>query len=67
MAEASKLSGTERAAVLLMSLGDEVAADILKLMGPKEVQKLGGAMAGLKWLKIKPRWESILKNVLRKC
>ncbi len=47
MAEASKLSGTERAAVLLMSLGDEVAADILKLMGPKEVQKLGGAMAGL--------------------
>lgn len=47
MAEESKLNGTERAAVLLMSLGDEVAADILKLMGPKEVQKLGGAMAGL--------------------
>ncbi len=43
----SKLTGTERAAVLLMSLGDEVAADILKLMGPKEVQKIGGAMANL--------------------
>lgn len=43
----SKLSGTERAAVLLMSLGDEMAADILKLMGPKEVQKIGGVMANI--------------------
>lgn len=30
-----------------MSLGDDMAAEILKLMGPKEVQKIGGAMAGL--------------------
>ncbi len=43
----SKLSGTERAAVFLMSLGDDMAADILKLMGPKEVQKIGGVMASL--------------------
>ena len=43
----SKLSGTERAAVLLMSLGDDMAADVLKLMGPKEVQKIGGAMANM--------------------
>jgi len=33
--------------VFLMSLGDDMAADILKLMGPKEVQKIGGVMAGL--------------------
>ncbi len=33
--------------MFLMSLGDDMAADILKLMGPKEVQKIGGVMAGL--------------------
>jgi len=47
MADGGKLSGTERAAVLLMSLGDDMAADVLKLMGPKEVQKIGGAMANM--------------------
>ena len=36
-----KLGGTERAAVLLMSLGEEVAAEVLTHMGPKEVQKVG--------------------------
>ncbi len=40
-------SGTERAAVLLMSLGEELAADVMKLMGPKEVQRIGQAMATL--------------------
>ncbi len=43
----AQLSGTERAAILLMSLGEKDAAEILKHMGPKEVQKLGQAMAGL--------------------
>lgn len=47
MAE-SKMSGTERAAILLMSLGEEDAASVLKLMGPKEVQKIGTVMATLK-------------------
>jgi len=47
MADSNKLTGTERAAVLLMSLGDDMAADVLKLMGPKEVQKIGGAMASM--------------------
>ncbi len=47
MGDGGKLSGTERAAVLLMSLGDDMAADVLKLMGPKEVQKIGGAMANM--------------------
>ncbi len=41
----SQLSGSERAAILLMRLGERDAAQILKHMGPKEVQKLGHAMA----------------------
>jgi len=40
-----KLSGAERAAVLLMSLGEQDAAEVLKHMSPKEVQKIGEAMA----------------------
>ena len=40
-------SGTSKAAVLLLTLGEEDAAQILKHMGPKEVQKVGGAMATL--------------------
>jgi flagellar motor switch protein FliG len=44
MAEA-KLSGTDRAAVLLLTLGEASAAEVLKHMGPKEVQKVGSAMA----------------------
>lgn len=47
MAEA-KLTGTERAAILLMSLGEDDAASVLKLMGPKEVQKIGTVMATLR-------------------
>ena len=42
---AAKLSGAERAAILLMSLGEKDAAAILKYLGPKEVQKVGAAMA----------------------
>lgn len=41
----SQFSGSERAAILLMTLGEKEAAQILKHMGPKEVQKLGHAMA----------------------
>lgn len=37
----------EQAAVLLLTLGEADAAQVLRHMGPKEVQRLGGAMAGL--------------------
>ena len=40
-------TGLEKAAILLRSIGDKEAAEILKLMGPKEVQKIGEAMAGM--------------------
>lgn len=43
----SKISGVNRAAILLLALGETNAADILKHMGPKEVQEVGMAMAGL--------------------
>ncbi len=43
----SNLSGAEKSAVLLMSLGEEDAAKVLKHMGPKEVKKIGMAMAEL--------------------
>ena len=39
------LSGVQRAAVLLLSLGEAEAAEVLKHMSAKEVQKLGIAMA----------------------
>ncbi|MEQ1439330.1 flagellar motor switch protein FliG [Fontimonas sp. SYSU GA230001] len=40
-------SGIERAAILLMSLGETEAAEVLKHMGAKDVQKVGAAMATL--------------------
>ena len=40
-------NGAERAAILLMTLGEQAAAEILKHMTPKEVQKVGAAMAAL--------------------
>lgn len=42
------MSGTERAALLLMTLGEREAAEVLKYMGANEVQQLGTAMATLK-------------------
>ncbi|WJW74574.1 flagellar motor switch protein FliG [Thiohalobacter sp. IOR34] len=42
-----KISGTDRAAIFLLSLGEDKAAEVLKHMGPKEVQKVGAAMASL--------------------
>lgn len=41
------LSGTQNAALLLMTLGEEDAAQILKYMGTKDVQRIGTAMATL--------------------
>jgi len=50
MPEAKKqpgLSGLERAAILLLSLGEQGAAEVLKHIGPKQVHKVSTAMAGL--------------------
>lgn len=42
-----KVSRLESAAILLMTLGEADAAQILKHMGPKEVQRVGAQMAQL--------------------
>jgi flagellar motor switch protein FliG len=39
--------GVQRSAILLMSIGEEEAVEVFKHLGPKEVQKLGLAMAKL--------------------
>jgi len=40
--------GIHKSAVLLMSLGEDAAASVLKHLAPREVQKIGAAMATLK-------------------
>jgi len=45
---ASEDESIENAAILLMSLGEEEAAQVFKHLGPKEVQKLGETIARMK-------------------
>lgn len=40
--------GVQRAAILLMTLGEEHAAEILRYLEPREVQRIGAAMANIK-------------------
>ena len=40
--------GVQRSALLLMSLGEDEAAEVLKFLAPREVQKIGAAMASIK-------------------
>lgn len=45
--DVNKLDGVDKAAILLLSLSEEDAAQILKHLEPKQVQKVGMAMASL--------------------
>jgi flagellar motor switch protein FliG len=45
--ELESLSGTQRAAVLMLLLGEQQASEIIRYMSPKEVQHLGGAMVSV--------------------
>ena len=40
--------GLTKSALLLMSIGEEEAAQVFKFLAPREVQKIGAAMAALK-------------------
>jgi len=51
--------GVEDAAILLMSLGEEEAAEVFKHLAPKEVQRLGETIAKLKIVP-RERLESVL-------
>ena len=41
-------NGIMRGAILMLALGEDEAAEVMKYLGPREVQKLGAAMASLK-------------------
>ena len=43
-AEPIELTGTQKSAILMMLLGEEEAAEVLKNLSPREVQHLGTAM-----------------------
>ncbi|WP_397449081.1 flagellar motor switch protein FliG [Pseudomonas sp. NA-150] len=45
---ATKMTKVEKAAILLLSLGETDAAQVLRHMGPKEVQRVGVAMAQMR-------------------
>jgi flagellar motor switch protein FliG len=61
---ADRPQGAERVAVLLMALGEEAAAEILRHLGPKEVQAIGVAMASLKKVS-KTAVENTLNDFIR--
>lgn len=42
------MNGIDRAAILLLSIGEQSAAEVLKLIGPREVHKVSSAMASLR-------------------
>ena len=42
-----RISGAERAAIFMMTLGEQGAAEVMRHMGPREVQEIGSAMASL--------------------
>ncbi|PLC59834.1 flagellar motor switch protein FliG [Photobacterium carnosum] len=44
------LNGTEKAAILLLSLNEQDAASIIRHLEPKQVQRVGGSMASMKSL-----------------
>ena len=44
----TKLTKVDKAAILLLSLGETDAAQVLRHLGPKEVQRVGVAMAGMR-------------------
>src|SRR5690554_4061549 len=43
-----KLAKVDKAAILLLSLGEADAAQVLRHLGPKEVQRVGTAMAQMR-------------------
>ncbi|MBS1169187.1 MAG: fliG [Burkholderiaceae bacterium] len=41
-------AGVQRAAIMMLALGADEAAEVMKYLGPREVQKLGAAMSSMK-------------------
>lgn len=49
-AENKSMGGVEKAAVILLSLGEDIASEVMKHLGPVEVQKIGSHMAKIEGL-----------------
>ena len=47
MSRATHLSGADKAAIFLMTLGEAAAAEVMKHLGPRDVQTIGVAMSNL--------------------
>ena len=58
-----KLSGVEKAALLLLTLGEDVAAQILRHMNPKQVQAVGATMSTIDDV-TRPMVEAVLNDFL---
>jgi len=43
----TNLNGAQKAAVFLMAIGEDAASEVMKHLGPREVQKIGVAMSAL--------------------
>ncbi|CBL46751.1 Flagellar motor switch protein [gamma proteobacterium HdN1] len=57
------LDPIDKSAILLLSLGEDNAAEVLKHMGPKEVQKIGVAMARMQNVE-KAQVEAVIEEFL---
>jgi flagellar motor switch protein FliG len=56
--------GLEKSAILLLVLGEDIAASVLKHMGPREVQRLGLAMSAMGALD-RERIEGVINEFLK--
>ena len=61
----AEIPGAQRAAILLMSIGERDAAEILKHMAPRDVEAVGVAMASLKGVD-NARVEQVAQSFLEK-
>ncbi|OCG05323.1 flagellar motor switch protein FliG [Gilliamella sp. wkB112] len=57
-----KLTESQKAATILMVLGEELAAKVLQYLGPKEVQQISSSMVSLPQLS-----QDQLKSILNEC
>ncbi len=59
-----ELGGVEKAAILMMSLGEKEAAAVLRHMEPREVQRLGEVMASLEHVS-REKMEAVLEQFIQ--
>jgi flagellar motor switch protein FliG len=58
-------AGVQKAAILMLALGEDEAAEVMKYLGPREVQKLGAAMSNMKSVQSE-QLETVLQGFIAK-